>query len=106
MDAGSWSERERRYKKKFAAGRKHIPKLFDGVEVPEKIEQIAVFVFASTRNHTTIAGGRIVLIQDILKEIVSDMAARPIDKNVVPEQYPLLRTIQFVTHYKAHLWGS
>ena len=31
MDANSWAERERRYQKKFTAGRKYIPELFQGL---------------------------------------------------------------------------
>ena len=61
MDASSWKERERRYEKKFEAGRKYIPELFQGLRIPTEIEQIAVLVFASKQNHETLAGGKIVL---------------------------------------------
>jgi hypothetical protein len=37
MDASSWDERERRYKKKFDAGRKYIPHLFQGLELPNRL---------------------------------------------------------------------
>jgi hypothetical protein len=44
MDASSWAEREKRFKKKFDAGRKHIPILFNGLDIPTNIDQIAVLV--------------------------------------------------------------
>src|SRR4051794_29527070 len=37
LDADSWAERERRYLKKFDAGRKHIPSLFPALKLPEKV---------------------------------------------------------------------
>ena len=42
MDAWSWKEREKNYVKKFQAGKKHIPGLFKGLNVPSKIDQIAL----------------------------------------------------------------
>jgi hypothetical protein len=45
MDAASWDQREKRYTAKFGAGRKHIPSLFSGFDLPE-IDQIALLVFA------------------------------------------------------------
>lgn len=99
-DADSWGKRELRYKKKFDAGKKYIPNLFEGMLLPKKINQIAVFVLASKKNRTTIAGGEIMLAEELLSEIVSDLSQKPLLKSAVPEQYPLLRTIQFITNYK------
>ena len=45
MDATSWDQREKRYTAKFGAGKKHIPSLFSGFDLPE-IDQIALLVFA------------------------------------------------------------
>lgn len=109
LDASSWAIREKRYKKKFKAGRKYIPKLFVGIELPEEIEQIAVLAFASKKNKQELAGGKILLVDELLCEIVKKLSKTRIDKNAVPEQYPLLRTIQFITHYKdkiAEVWGE
>lgn len=104
LDADSWAKREKRYKRKFDAGRKYIPKLFQGAELPGEIEQIAVFVFASKKNHPLLAGGKVLLVQDVLREIVQDLTGRRVEKNAIPEQFPILRTIQFITHYKKHIW--
>ena len=46
VDAASWELRERRYAKKFIAGKKYIPGLFEGLDLPLEIEQIALLVFA------------------------------------------------------------
>jgi hypothetical protein len=43
MDATSWDQREKRYTAKFGAGRKLIPSLFSGFDLPE-IDQIALLV--------------------------------------------------------------
>ena len=101
MDADSWANRERRYKKKFAAGRKYIPKLFDGLDVPDDIEQIALFVFASTKNRQTLAGGKIVTLDQFLAEILVGLGDSTILGAAVPEQLPLIRTLQFVSHYRS-----
>ena len=99
MDASSWAERERRYKKKFEAGRKHIPKIFSGIEIPEHIEQIALFEFASKANHETLAGGKVMLVSEFLAEIAMEIRSKKIASAAVSEQYPILRTVQFMCQY-------
>jgi hypothetical protein len=100
-DAGSWADRERRFKKKFAAGRMHIPKLFSGFKIPEVPEQFALLGFASTRNHPQIGGGKILLVPDLLRQIFSILRDRRVAKNAVPEGFPLLRTLQLVGEYRS-----
>src|SRR3546814_4782063 len=55
MDANTWATREARYTKKFEAGRKYIPGIFNGITLPTNIEQIALLGFASNRSeeHTS-----------------------------------------------------
>ena len=105
LDANSWAIREKRYKKKFQAGKKYIPKLFKGIDIPDKIEQQAVLLFASKANRTKLAGGEIVLVKEVLQEIV-DAMTDPIAHKAVSQQFPLLRTIQFVTEFKDTLFVS
>jgi len=104
IDGNSWKVREKRYKKKFAAGRKYIPALFEGLDVPSKIDQIAVFICGSTSTHKSIAGGTVTMVKDVLREIVTEID--PVGKRVIPEQFPILRTIQFMAEYKQYIWGS
>lgn len=101
MDAASWETRESRYKKKFAAGRKYIPTLFDGNDLPDEIEQIALLVFASTANRKTLGGGRILILDQFLAEILTTLRDVSIAKAAIPEQLTILRTLQFVSHYRS-----
>jgi hypothetical protein len=91
-DADSWAKREQRYSKKFEAGRKYIPELFPDIQ--GDIRQVAVFLFASKANHTTVAGGEIQLVSELITEIKQDLATKSVASKAVPEQFPLLRTIQ------------
>ena len=78
MDASSWAERERRYKKKFQAGQKYIPELFKGIDLPKEIDQIAVFVFASKQNRQVLAGGKILLVSELLEQIFTRLKDRTV----------------------------
>ena len=97
MDADSWARREERYLNKFQLGRQHIPTLFEGFKLPEKIEQIALLGFGSKANHQTLAGGKILLVPELLEEIFSALKLKNIARNAVSENMPLLRTLQFVS---------
>ena len=103
-DADSWAKRESRYKKKFDAGKKHIPNLFSGLTIPKEIEQFAVFIFGSDINHKIVGGGKVIMIDTLLKEIVDDLKTKRISKNFVPEQYPLLRILQLACEYQRILF--
>jgi hypothetical protein len=99
MDAASWATREKRYSKKFKAGRKYIPGLFSGLDIPKDVEQIALLVFASTKNQKTLGGGRIVHISEFLSGIYASLRPKDIFGNMVPEQYSILRSFQFTSQY-------
>lgn len=99
MDASSWKEREHRYQKKFKAGRKYIPALFKGFQLPREIDQIALFGFASKKHRSTLAGGRIVLVPELFSEILAKLKSG-MYASMVSEQYPILRTLQFVAEYR------
>lgn len=101
-DADSWKERERRFERKFSVGRKYIPQLFKGFgALPEKMDQIALLIFASTKRHPTIGGGKVVLIGELMAEIRKALVPKSILKSAVPEQYVILRSLQFAAHYWA-----
>lgn len=84
MDADSWAKREKRFRKKFDAGKKHIPSLFLGFDLPEKIEQVALFGFAGKKHREIVGGGRVVVIQELLPEILCKLKG---EKKSIPEQY-------------------
>ena len=97
-DSDTWAQRVSRYTKKFAAGRKYVPDLFEGFKPLPDIEQIALFGYGGRGPHETIAGGRVVLVREWLGEILADLRSKPIASHAVPEQYICLRTMQFVLH--------
>jgi len=105
MDASSWEEREKRFKKKFDAGKKYIPDLFIGLDIPTDIEQIAVLVFASKQKRGTLAGGTLKLGNELMEEIFKDLESRSIYSYTIPEQFPILRALQFVAQYRKQIWS-
>jgi hypothetical protein len=100
MDAASWAERERRYRKKFEAGRKYIPDLFKGLDIPDRIDQIALLVFGSKQNRDTLAGGKLILLSEVLEEVFRELRSRSIYSEIVSEEFPILRGLQFVAQYR------
>lgn len=99
MDAASWTKREKRYSLKFQAGRQFIPELFKGLPLPETIEQIALLVFASTKNHSHLENGRIVLISEFMNPIRAELSQKAVHSSAVPEQFTILRSLQFAANY-------
>jgi len=104
-DAASWEERQRRYRKKFEAGRKHIPGMFpeslSGSAVPE---QIALLVLTSKHQERLLAGGRVVHVSAFLERIITHFASFSMLTAQVPERFPILRTLQFVAEYRKQLF--
>jgi hypothetical protein len=95
-DADSWEVRDRRYAKKFAAGRRYVPALFAGFNLPEKMDQQALFLLGSKRTRETVGGGRVVLLSEFLEQIFLVIKPMRLASHAIPEHYPLLRTIQLV----------
>lgn len=104
MDADSWTERERRYRKKFEAGRTYIPYMIPGFKRGMAIEQIALFGLLKRRARGELAGGRVWVMADLLQVIVKELHLRRVANEAVPEQLPLLRTIQFMCEHSAELF--
>jgi hypothetical protein len=104
MDADSWSIREARFRKKFDAGKRYIPKLFSGFDVPADIEQVFLLGLGACTNNPVVGGGRVVPVSQFMKEIVDLLRTRRVEKQAVPEQFPRLRTIQFVCQHEQSLF--
>jgi hypothetical protein len=96
IDALSWERREERYAKKFEAGRRYIysDRLFSWLSPDTPLQQIAVLVrHPEGRNY--IAGGLLISVDELMAEIrAAIVRCGVMARNAVPEQYPLLRTIQ------------
>lgn len=97
MDADSWATRDRRFKRKFDVGKKHIPQLLTGLDLPETIDQIALLVFASTKNRSKVGGGQILILEQFIKQILESLSKTKMESAAVPEQWPLLKTLQAVS---------
>ncbi len=57
-------------------------------------------MFASKATHQQIGGGKIMLVSKLIVDISKKLSKDKVAKQAVPEQYPLLRTIQFVMEYR------
>lgn len=99
MDANSWDERERRFTKKFEIGQKYIPTLFTGLPNLPTIEPIALIGFGRAPGRATLGGGKLIMIGTLMEEIRDDLKNRDIARAAVPEQYFLLRTLQFAANH-------
>lgn len=97
MDTYSWAAREENFRRKFEAGQRNVPKLFKGLELPDEIEKIVLHGYASKKNYQYVGGGRIVLIEELLTDILKELRNVKVSNNAVPEDKPLLRMLQFVT---------
>lgn len=99
MDAHGWKKREERFRKKFEAGQKYIPQLFEAFKPLPEIERIALFVFGSAKDHTEVSGGRVLMIKDFMRAIRDGIKGKSIAKEAIPEKYVILRTLQFAGEY-------
>ncbi len=95
-DAYSWAKRTERYRKKFEAGQKYIYKDVMPWLAPKKapLNQVAVFISAGA-DRREICGGSVRTVDEYMAEIRERVRAQGVmGKGAIPEQYPLLRTIQ------------
>ena len=102
IDALSWAKREARYQKKFEAGRNYIFRdIFSWLPSSTPLQQIAVFV-SHPKGRDTIAGGTIISIDELMAEMRGKVIACGVmASNAIPEQYPLLGTLQ-LSHVGYH----
>ena len=95
IDADSWEKREYRFKKKFGAAEKYIfSEIFTWLDSDTPVESVAVLI-SHPRNRDKLAGSKIKSVDELVSEIRNDIIECGIvAKNAIPEQYPLLRTMQ------------
>jgi hypothetical protein len=98
-DSDSWIGRKERFTHKFSVGRRHIPTLFNGLPLPQEIEQVALFVYGSSRQYAEVGGGKVLSIKLFISSILDELATKPVASKAVPEQYPLLRALQFAANF-------
>ena len=96
IDADRWARRASRYQKKFDAGQKYIysevmPWL---THRANPLKQIAIFISAGP-DRREFCGGVVRTVDEYMAQIREEVRGEGvIGKRAIPEQYPLLRTIQ------------
>lgn len=93
LDAQSWEKRGARFAKKFEHGRNFIREtIFPWLDKDVQLEQIALL---PARRAGHLAGGRVVSVDDFLKEVRDTIVAHgPAASGAIPEQFGFLRSIQ------------
>ncbi|MBS1618817.1 MAG: hypothetical protein JST76_09880 [Bacteroidetes bacterium] len=99
MDTYSWPKRIERIEKKFKHARDFVAKEY-GEKAAIGLKQEFVLVYGNA-DDKKLKRGSIILakykIQEILKFIETEHSE--IDRELISENYPLLRTLQFANHY-------
>ena len=98
LDADPWHKRETRFAAKFDRGRKHVPSLFSGLDLPEQLDQVALLQF-SGGDRQTLAGARLIWVADFVADVLAKLRLHRPDKAAVPSTLPLIRTLQLATHF-------
>tara|TARA_Y100000816_G_C26008712_1_gene527320 strand:- start:179 stop:667 length:489 start_codon:yes stop_codon:yes gene_type:complete len=104
-DAYSWEIRESRFKKKFESGERYMfSNVFPWLEKNTPVERIIILP-AHPAGRDYLCGAKIFSIDEFMFKIKKDIIeCGKMSRNAIPEQYPLLRTIQLLTngYYKVH----
>ncbi|NNF51995.1 MAG: hypothetical protein HKN59_06125 [Gammaproteobacteria bacterium] len=105
MDSDSWEKRDKRFRAKFRVGQAHVEAIARGFRKKPVLRQRALLGYARAARRRTLGGGELVLIPGLLHEIIDALSARRLDRRIVPEHLPLLRTLQFVSEYRDDLFA-
>lgn len=100
LDADSWGQRDARFAAKFERGRRYVPSLFNGLNLPSDLDQVGLFMMAGG-TRAEVGGGRVVRVADFISEITSHLKKYRPEKSAVPSGLPLLRTLQLAAHFGA-----
>lgn len=100
LDADPWEKREHRFTAKFERGRRYVPSLFDGLDLPAEFDQVALLQMGGGER-TTLGGGRLIWVADFISEIVEHLRQHRPDRSAIPSTLPLLRTLQLAAHFSS-----
>jgi hypothetical protein len=93
LDAASRETREQRFAAKFARGRQYIKDAFEGMTLPEKLDQVVVLQFTSGTPRE-IGGARLVTVRELVHEIYDGLKSTSPASGAISSNLPLLRTLQ------------
>jgi len=107
LDSNRWDKRKEKFSKKFALGKKYICEVFlKNLGLDEKSVSVQQIAYVPNKGYVKDKesleeeiGAKIRILSELLREIVDELKKKDLRKDAIPENYPLLRTIQFVTHY-------
>jgi len=99
IDAHSWQLRDSRFAKKFGAGERYIfTNVFTWLDPATPIERIALLI-SHPKGRDELCGAKIRSIDEFMSEIKLEIAkCGKVSRNAIPEQYPLLRTVQLLNN--------
>lgn len=100
LDTNSWATRERRFRKKFDAGKKYIKEQFSGFDIPNEPEQVAIFRSVPDLEHNVLAGGQVKSAGDFLHAIFLELRTKRLKKQAVSEHLTILRSFQYVCEFR------
>lgn len=99
MDCDPWEKREQRFKRKFETGKRHIPQLFEGFILPKDIEQIALLAYGAAKGRQQLGGGQFMTVEQFMQQVRKSLLGREVRNAAVPEQFSILRALQFAVNY-------
>ncbi len=98
LDADPWPKREFRFTGKFERGRKYVPSLFAGLDLPTDVDQVALLQFGGGER-TELGGARLIWVADFVADVLASLKSQRPDKAAIPSTLPLLRTLQLAAHF-------
>lgn len=93
LDALSHEKREARFAAKFERGRRYVGQVFEGIPVPDQLDQVVLLQFSSGAMRT-LGGGRLVVVHELVHEILDGLKGTSPRSGAVSSNLPLLRTLQ------------
>lgn len=97
-DAISWAQRKIVMNRKFKDANEHFKELFN-FEVKE-IKRLVVLEFTLPKKPIDFGNGiELITIPQLIQDITADLVKRDPLKDMVPEEQPLLRALQFGANY-------
>lgn len=102
-DSDSWKEREVRFKRKFETANNHYRKIFR-FEI-KRIEKLAIVGFNQKQHTDFFKIAPIRSIPEFIGQVTDYVSQFDPQKDAIPENYPLLRAMQYATYYDRRYTG-